>query len=65
VSGCLTSQIGAHIIKVEDVRPARVVPFAEVQEDIGAKLRAGKRQALYRQFIDKLREKSYVEVLWK
>ncbi len=65
VSGVITSDIGVHIIKAEDVRPARTPPFAEVQDEIVAKLREEKRRELYREFIKKLWDKSYVDIRWK
>ncbi|HUW56496.1 MAG TPA: peptidyl-prolyl cis-trans isomerase [Planctomycetota bacterium] len=65
VSGVITSEIGVHLIKVEDVRPARRAPFAEVQDEIAVRLRNGKRDELYRAFIKKLWDKSYVDIHWR
>ena len=65
VSDVISSEIGVHIIKVEDVHRARTAPFPEVQDKISAKLRADKRQHLYRQLIKKLWDKSYVDVRWR
>ena len=65
ISPLIESEIGCHIIKAEDVRPERQVPFAEVQEEIAKTLRAEKREAKKRQFIEKLWKNSYVEVRWK
>ena len=64
-SDVIVSQIGVHIIKVEDVRPARTAPFAEVQSQIGKDLREQKRKRLYRDFIKKLWDQSYVDIRWK
>ena len=65
VSGVITSEIGVHLIKAEDVRPARTAPFAEVQDEIAVKLREEKRRDLYREFIKKLWDRSYVDIRWK
>lgn len=65
ISRVIVSDIGVHVIKVEDVRPARRVPFAEVQDEIGRRLREQERRMLYRHFIGKLWNKSHVEIHWK
>jgi len=64
-SSLIESEIGYHIIKIEDERPERQVPFAEVQEDIARTLRTGKREAKKRQFVEKLWKDSYVVIHWK
>lgn len=65
VSDVIVSEIGVHLIKVEDVHPARTAPFTEVQDQISKKLGEQKRDELYRQFIKKLWDKSYVDIRWK
>ena len=65
VSDVILSEIGVHIIKVEDIHAAHTVPFLEVQEGIATKLRQEKREQLYRQFIKKLWDRSYVDIRWK
>jgi len=64
-SQLIESEIGYHIIKVEDVRPARQIPFAEVQEEISDILQKEKHEARKREFIEKLWKDSYVQVRWQ
>ena len=65
VSDVVLSEIGVHILKAEDVRPARTIPFPELQDEIMMKLRGEQREALYRQLIKKLWDRSYVDIRWK
>jgi peptidyl-prolyl cis-trans isomerase SurA len=65
VSDVVLSEIGVHILKVEDVRPARTIPFPELQDEIMMKLRGQQREALYRQLIKKLWDRSYVDIHWR
>jgi len=65
VSDVVLSEIGVHIIKVEDLRPARTIPFPEVQDEISMKLHGEQREALYRRLIQKLWDRSYVDIRWK
>ena len=65
VSPLIETEIGCHIIKVDDLRPERQIPFTEVQEDISGVLQNQKHEARKREFIDKLWKNSYVQVRWK
>jgi len=65
VSDIIESEIGVHIIKVEDLRPARTIPFPELQDEIMMKLRSDQREAFYRQLINKNWDRSYVDIRWK
>ncbi len=64
-SSVVVSQIGAHVLRVEDVRPARTLSCTEAQGEILAKLRNQKRDELYRALIKRLWDKSYVDIRWK
>ncbi|HUV39498.1 MAG TPA: peptidyl-prolyl cis-trans isomerase, partial [Planctomycetota bacterium] len=65
VSEPIVTKPGVHLVQVEDVRPARQVPFQEVQDDIATKLREEERKRLYHEFIRKLWAKSAVEIRWR
>jgi peptidyl-prolyl cis-trans isomerase SurA len=64
-SEVVVSEIGAHVLRAEDARPARTLSCAEAQGDILAKLRNKKRDELYRALIKRLWDKSYVDIRWK
>jgi peptidyl-prolyl cis-trans isomerase C/foldase protein PrsA len=65
VSPPIGTEIGAHLIKIEDVKPARRVPFTEAQNAIVVVLREQKRERLYQDFIRRLIDKAYVQVRWE
>jgi len=65
VSDVIITKLGVHLILVEDVRPARQIPFREVQDEIATKLREQKRKRLYREFIRQIWAKSHVDISWK
>jgi parvulin-like peptidyl-prolyl isomerase len=64
-SGVVVSEIGAHVLRAEDARPARTLAFSEAQADILVKIRNQKWDELYRTFIKRLWEKSYVDIRWQ
>jgi len=64
VSEIVETQFGLHIIKVTDRRAARTVPFTEVTQQIREFLQGQKRQEATTAFIDSLKSKGKVEVLF-
>jgi parvulin-like peptidyl-prolyl isomerase len=50
-----------YILLVEEVRPAHVKPLAEVRSDIERTLRTGERSRLRQQWIERLKNKSFIE----
>lgn len=64
-SRLIESEIGYHVIRIEDVRAARLVPFAEVQQEIEQKLRAETLESRRKEFLDRLWKDSYIDVRWK
>ena len=65
ISDVVVSEIGAHVLRAEDVRPATTLSAAEAQGEILIKLRNKKRDELYRALIKRLWDKSYVDIRWK
>jgi peptidyl-prolyl cis-trans isomerase SurA len=49
-----------YLLLAEDVKPAHVKPLSEVREDIERTLIAQERDRLYRQWIERLKTKSFV-----
>ena len=65
VSEIVETNFGYHLIEVIDVKPASVVPFAEVQERIQKFLQQEKTQKEMFAFIDTLRKSAKVETFLK
>jgi len=63
ISDVVQTDFGYHIIKVADRKPARTVPFEEVQPRIKDFLASEKKRAHESAFIDGLKKKSKIEVL--
>jgi peptidyl-prolyl cis-trans isomerase C len=63
ISDVVQTDFGYHIIKVADRKPARTVPFEEVQPRIKDFLTSEKKRAHESAFIDGLKKKSRIEVL--
>lgn len=62
VSGVVRSASGLHVLKLLDVKPERVLPFAEVKARVEADYRKAKQEAMAAEFYAKrqiLEEKSY------
>jgi peptidyl-prolyl cis-trans isomerase SurA len=61
-TGLVRTPYGFMILKLLDVRKGDVVPFDAVKEKIHAKLVQEESEKRYKDFIDKLRKSSYIEV---
>jgi len=64
VSDVVETQFGLHIIKVTDRRAARTLPFAEVDGQIREFLQGQKREEATTAFIDALKSKGRIEILF-
>ncbi len=63
MSGVVETQFGYHIIKVVERRPARLVPLAEVRNDISQFLTQQQQQQMAQAFVDQLKAKAKIEIL--
>ena len=63
IGGPAETEIGFTIIKVEARRPARTVPFEEVQMQIEAAITTQRRMERYQALIERLQAENYVEIL--
>ena len=64
VSDVVETQFGLHIIKVTDRRAARTVPFAEADAKIREYLTGQKREEATTAFVESLKSKGKVEILF-
>jgi peptidyl-prolyl cis-trans isomerase C len=64
LSDIVETQFGLHIIKVTDRRPPRTVPFAEVDAQIHEFLSGQEREKATTAFVEALKRKGRVEVLF-
>ncbi|MGK7346063.1 MAG: peptidylprolyl isomerase [Candidatus Nitrospinota bacterium M3_3B_026] len=62
VSGIVESRFGYHLVKVLERRPAGVLPFEEVKEDVRTKLEQEKVRDGVQSYVKKLREQMNVKV---
>jgi parvulin-like peptidyl-prolyl isomerase len=62
VSGVVESANGAHLLKVDERQEAGSATFEDVRTDIEPVIRARKRDAVFGQWMDDLRERSRVRV---
>jgi parvulin-like peptidyl-prolyl isomerase len=63
ISKPVKTQFGWHIIKREALRKSEVKPFAEVEKQLIAFLKAQKEQELMKNYIDSLEKKAKVKIL--
>ena len=56
ISGIVKTQFGYHIIKLTGKRPAGIPPFAEVKEQLKAKLLPEKQQEVFQKLKDELKK---------
>lgn len=63
LSDIIRTDFGFHIIKVEDFKKPRQIPFEEVENEIKNYLRQEKSNQLFKQYIDKLKQKSKINII--
>ncbi len=64
IGGPVHTQFGFHIIKVTDKEKAALLPLDEVSKEIGQKLQNDSYQVRRRAWMERLREQSYIEILY-
>jgi len=62
VSPVIKTEFGYHIVRVEDRRPARTRALNEVRDTIARTLEDKKREEIFNQWIDKLRERTEIRI---
>lgn len=62
ISGVVKTQYGFHIIKVEEIREAGVVPFEQVKAEIKASMLEDKEEQVWNGFIDGLKAKGMIQI---
>ena len=50
-----------YIVKVEDRRPERVIPFDEVRDELAAEVRRAEEERIYQAWMDRLRQRHHVQ----
>lgn len=61
-TGIVVSAYGLHIIKVEQIQKGEMRPFERVKEEIRQRLLKEESERRYREYMDKLKRNSYIEV---
>lgn len=59
VSGLVKSDFGYHIIKLDAIKPSRILPFDEVREGIASKLRQQKASDMFAEMAEKFSNTVY------
>jgi len=62
LSAIVESSQGYHILRVEEIRPERIVPFDEAQEQIRRHLAEERWTKRYNDYIAELKAKAYIEM---
>lgn len=62
ISQVIKTSFGYHIVRVEDRRPARIRSYEEVREQIYQKLLDQKRDAVFNDWMSKLRQRSEIRI---
>lgn len=63
ISGVITTQYGYHILLVTDRKPAQIVPFDQVKEDLAQFLKQRKGSEITRDQVASLRKAAKIEIL--
>ncbi len=65
ISDVVRTQVGWHIVRVEDKKAGAYRPFEEVKEAIKAELSRAKMGEKYRQWLESLRQRAYITILYE
>jgi peptidyl-prolyl cis-trans isomerase SurA len=63
-SGVIETSDGYHILQVEDLRKATVIPMAEVRERIESTLLQQEKERLQQEWLDGLRSKAFIKMFF-
>jgi len=61
ISGVVETEYGYHIIKAEEIKKGRTIPFKDVKNKIKNILTASKQESAYKAWISELRESAFIE----
>lgn len=62
ITDIIKSPYGYHILRLEEIKGGEPPPFDEVKEEIKRRLILEESQKRYREFVEKLKRKSYIEI---
>lgn len=62
ITDIIRSPYGYHILRLEEIKGGNPPPFDEVKEEIKRRLILEESQKRYREFVEKLKRKSYIEI---
>lgn len=62
ITDIIRSPYGYHILRLEEIKGGDPPPFDEVKEEIKRRLILEESQKRYREFVEKLKRKSYIEI---
>lgn len=65
VSNVTRTEVGWHIIRLEERQSGSLRPFEEVQEELKEELLRSKTEGKYQEWIEALRQQSYVKILYE
>jgi len=61
ISGVVETEYGYHIIKAEEIKKGRTIPFKDVKNKIKNILSTNKQESAYKAWINELRESAFIE----
>ena len=61
ISGVVETEYGYHIIKAEEIKKGRTIPFKDVKNKIKKILSTSKQESAYKAWINELRESAFIE----
>ena len=62
ISSLVETPQGYHILRVEEIKPARIIPFEEAQDDIRRALTEQRWMKRYNEYLAELKSKAYIEM---
>lgn len=65
ISDLVRTQVGWHIIRLESRKAGGHRPFEEVREELQAELSRTKTEKKYREWLESLRQQSYIKILYE
>ncbi|MGE3540567.1 MAG: peptidylprolyl isomerase, partial [Candidatus Tectimicrobiota bacterium] len=65
ISDVVRTRVGFHIIRLEARQAGGSRPFEEVQEELKSEILRGKTEKKYQEWLDSLRQQSYIKILYE